>query len=269
MPPRFGIDQNSAVAVVPGHAQQAGLACAITRQALAESSATVVLARRAMALKISPVAESPASMPVILRVDAALHNAANARNQVRPARDRDDAGGRADDIDDVAFAAAGANRIPVGVKGSDGNRNACLKSKLVRPVGRERPSNLVGGRVVAVKFPADAASSGSTLARNSSGGSPPSAAFHIHLWPMAQTLRFTSLRIGDPAKRGGDHVAVFEARWRNLSRFSGLCRSQCSNLAKPHSEEYTPPHHSIAASFSARRSVIWAASCFARWSHQR
>ena len=31
--------------------------------------------------------------------------------------------------------------------------------------------------------------SGSTEARNASGGRPPHFAFHIHLWPIAQTER--------------------------------------------------------------------------------
>ena len=34
--------------------------------------------------------------------------------------------------------------------------------------------------------------------------------FHIHLWPMAQTLRVTCGGIGDAAECGGDHVAMFE-----------------------------------------------------------
>ncbi len=52
-----------------------------------------------------------------------------------------------------------------------------------------------------------------------------------------------------------------------LSRLSGLCRSQCSSLAKPHSDEYTPPQHSIAGRFSrCATSVMSAASSFARWS---
>ena len=34
--------------------------------------------------------------------------------------------------------------------------------------------------------------------------------FHIHLWPMAQTLRLTLAGIGDAAERGGHHVAVLE-----------------------------------------------------------
>ena len=53
-------------------------------------------------------------------------------------------------------------------------------------------------------------SSGSTATRNSSGGSPPSDSFHSHLWPMAQTLRGASRRIGDAAQHRRHHVAMLE-----------------------------------------------------------
>ncbi len=60
----FGVDEDGAVAVVPAQAEEAGLAGADRIRDPRTSSATVVLARRAMASKISPVAERPASMPV-------------------------------------------------------------------------------------------------------------------------------------------------------------------------------------------------------------
>ena len=54
------------------------------------------------------------------------------------------------------------------------------------------------------------ASSGSTLTRNSPAAGRPEPRFHSHLWPMAQMLRFTFLRIGDAAQRRRHHVAVLE-----------------------------------------------------------
>ena len=49
------------------------------------------------------------------------------------------------------------------------------------------------------------------------------------------------------------------------ARFSGLFRSQCSSFAKPHSEEYVPPHQSIAPSdLACAADVISAASFHAR-----
>ena len=60
---QFGIHQHRAVAVVPGEAQQPGRARAVLSRPR-DSSATLVPARRAMASNMSPVAESPASMPV-------------------------------------------------------------------------------------------------------------------------------------------------------------------------------------------------------------
>ncbi len=60
---QFGIDQHGAVAVVPAQAQESGLPGLVALQPFREL-ATVELARRAMASKMSPVAERPASMPV-------------------------------------------------------------------------------------------------------------------------------------------------------------------------------------------------------------
>ncbi len=80
------------------------------------------------------------------------------------------------------------------------------------------------------------ASSGSTAARNSSGGSPPSPAFHIHLWPMAQTLRGTSSGSPIPHSTAAT-MSQCSSAVAKRARFSGLCRSQCSSLAQPHSEE--------------------------------
>ena len=101
----FGIHQHRAVAVVPGQAQQPGLPGAVVVESLATASATDVPARRAIASKMSPVAESPASMPAMLRMNRALHDAADARDQLRVLGDGHDAGRRADDVDDVAGAA--------------------------------------------------------------------------------------------------------------------------------------------------------------------
>ena len=61
------------------------------------------------------------------------------------------------------------------------------------------------------------ASSGSTATRNSSGGSPPHFGFHIHLWPIAQTLRFSSRTLVDAAQRRRHHVAVLERRHKHVA----------------------------------------------------
>ena len=92
-------------------------------------------------------------------------------------------------------------------------------------------------------------SSGSTFARNSSGGRPPSFAFHSHLCPIAQMLRFTFLGSVMPQRVAATMSQCSKAE-TNWPRFSGLCRSQCSSFENPHSDEYTPPHHSMTSSFS-------------------
>ena len=59
----FRIHQHRAVAVVPGQAQQARSRRRGTCSSPPDSAATVVPARLAMASKMSPVADSPASTP--------------------------------------------------------------------------------------------------------------------------------------------------------------------------------------------------------------
>ena len=59
----FRIYKHGAIAVVPAEAQQAGLSGSIVLQTLRKIP-YLVPARRAMASKMSPVAERPASMPV-------------------------------------------------------------------------------------------------------------------------------------------------------------------------------------------------------------
>ena len=76
---------------------------------------------------------------------------------------------------------------------------------------REVAGDLVGGLVAAGRVSrARRRAADRHAARNSSGGKPPSAAFHIHLWPMAQMLRGTLGRVGDAAQHGGHHVAMFQ-----------------------------------------------------------
>ena len=235
---QFGIHQHGAVAVVPGEPQQAGLAGAVAAPGPRESSATVVPARRAMASKISPVAESPASMPVQRGMDRARHHAAHAGDQAALLADGHDAGGGAHHVDHVAQPHAGADGVPVRVERA--HRESGMpgaQPELLRPLGGEVAGDLVRGlRSGPPSLPRTPASSGSTAARNSSGGRPPSAAFHIHLWPMAQTLRGTSAGSVMPHSTAAT-MSQCSSAVAKRARFSGLWRSQCSSLAKPHSEE--------------------------------
>ena len=189
----FGIDEDGAVAVVPGEAQQAGLAGAIVFEALRRASATLMPARRAMASKMSPVAERPASMPVNCGMDAAGNDAA-------------DAGDRAA----VSFAMAMMQvEVPTTLTTSPSRQPAPMASQwasnaptgmgmparrpsLVGPLCGERwPARWSEVRYSPPSFSRMPSKSGSSLERKDCGGRPPHLGFHIHLWPMAQTLRLT------------------------------------------------------------------------------
>src|SRR5580704_7286077 len=86
------------------------------------------------------------------------------------------------------------------------------------------------------------ANKGSTLTRNSSEGRPPRSGFHSHLCPIAQTLRFTLPGSVIPQSVAAAMSQCSKAETKS-ARFDGLWRSQCNNFEKPHSDEYTPPHH--------------------------
>ena len=59
---------------------------------------------------------------------------------------------------------------------------------------------------------------------------------------MAQTLRLTLAQLLIPHSVAATMSQCSKAL-ANFSRLLGLCRIQWSSFAKPHSEEYTPPHH--------------------------
>ncbi len=137
---QLGIHQHRAVAVVPGQAQQAGLAGAVLVEAR-ESAATLVPARRAMASKISPVAESPASMPVLPGWIEPGTTPQTPGISAVLSRDGHDAGRGAHHVDHVAHPAAGADGIPMRVERAHGNGNAGAQAELGGPLGRELAGN--------------------------------------------------------------------------------------------------------------------------------
>jgi hypothetical protein len=66
---------------------------------------------------------------------------------------------------------------------------------------------------------------------------------------MAQTLRFAFRGSVIPQSVAATMSQCSKAE-ANSARFAGLCRNQCKSFENPHSDEYTPPHQSIAWSFS-------------------
>jgi len=108
------------------------------------------------------------------------------------------------------------------------------------------------------------ASRGSTFVQDCSGGNPPSEAFHNHLWPIAQMLRFTFFGSLTPQSVSATMSQCSNAD-ANCGRFSGLCRSQRSSFEKPHSDEYTPPYHWMASSPSRCAASVAPGAASARY----
>ena len=82
---------------------------------------------------------------------AAGNNAADARYQSCGRLHGDDAGGGADDVDDITGAVPGPNRVPVGVKGANRYGNARHQAKPLSPFLREVACKMIGGKVGALE----------------------------------------------------------------------------------------------------------------------
>ena len=168
-------------------------------------------------------------------MDAAGDDSADAGDQLSLFGHGDDAGGGADDVDDIALADVRADGVPVGIESADGDGNAGVEAEFGGPFGREMAGDVVGGEVFAAHFGAHAGQQRIEQRRGTlREGSHPTLGFQSHLWPMAQTLRLRSAVGGDAGEGCGDHVAVFECGEKRL-RLSGLWRSQWRSLAQPHS----------------------------------
>src|SRR5579863_423280 len=137
------VNQDSAVAVVPGHAQQARLTRGIFFEAFAEFLNTCAGSARDRFEDITRCGK-PGFDAGVIRMNASFYDATYSGDQLRLTGDSDDAGGSADDVDDVALVGARADGIPVSVESSDGNRDAGAQSKLFRPIRRQRSGEVVG-----------------------------------------------------------------------------------------------------------------------------
>src|ERR1700679_703286 len=86
------------------------------------------------------------------RVHASRNHTANAGDKSRFAAHRNDAGRGANDIDNITFPAPRADRIPMRIEGTHGDRYACLQAHFVRPMLAQVSGDRVRGSVVSVEF---------------------------------------------------------------------------------------------------------------------
>ena len=108
--------------------------------------------------------------------------------------------------------AARADRVPMRVEGAHRNRDAGLQSQLFRPMSRELPSNLIGSRVLAIQFFANAGEQRIDLDQELLRRQAAERRIPHPLVAHRADAALHFLRIGDAAQRRGDHVAVFERR---------------------------------------------------------
>ena len=143
-------------------------------------------------------------------MNGAFHHAADAGNQVGLFRDRHDAGGGADHVDDVAFAAARADGVPMRVERADGNGNARLEAEFVGPVLGEMAADLVGSGIASAELRANAREERIDLGQEIVGRKAAERfvphPFMAHGADAARHL----CRIGDAAQHRRHQIAVFQ-----------------------------------------------------------
>ena len=144
-------------------------------------------------------------------IDRAGNDAADAGDEGLPIAEADDAGGGADDVDYVAEADVGAERVPVGVECAGGDGDSGGEAEGFGPLCGEMAGDLVGGCVApGCDFVADAGEQrvdgGEELLRRQA---PPARVPHPFVAHGADAAR-DLVGIGDAAEGGGDHVAVLQ-----------------------------------------------------------
>ena len=143
---------------------------------------------------------------------ASRHHAAHPRNQLSLARHGNDASRRAHHVHCVALANVRADRVPVRVECSHGNRNSRAQPQLCRPLRRKFSRQMIAGQVFAAHLRAHAGKqridrNQETLRRQ------PSPFWIPH--PLVAHRAYAALhraRLRYPAQRCRHHVAMFKRR---------------------------------------------------------
>jgi len=153
------VDEDGAVAVVPGEAEEAGLSGLVGVESDGEIFDGGSGAASDGFEDVSGGGEAGFDADEA-GVDGAGDDAAHAGNKRGLRLHGDDAGGGTDDVDDVADAAACADGVPVCVERADGDGDAWLEAEFFGPLGAEVAGEVVAGEVVAREFFADAVEEG-------------------------------------------------------------------------------------------------------------
>src|SRR5208337_2079597 len=149
------IHQHRAVAVIPGQAQQTGLAWPEIFESLGKLGDGLSGAPGNGIENIARGREARLDAG-LLGMDRTRHDAADSGYEPRLIAHGDYAGGSADDVYNVAGARARADGIPVSVECPNRNGDASLQAQFSGPFRAEPPSELVAGFVATVQLGAHA-----------------------------------------------------------------------------------------------------------------
>ncbi len=206
---QFGVDEHSAIAIVPGEPEQTGLARAVVLEAFREFGDGGSGAACDGFEDIAGSGESGLDAGVT-GMDGTGDHTADAGDQAGLIADGHDAGGGADHVDHIADANAGADGVPMRVEGADRDRDAGAQAEFLRPCGGEVSGDLIAGGVASAELFADAGEGGierreKFFGRETAEGGAP----HPFVAHGADAARYLG-GIADAAEDGGDHVAMFE-----------------------------------------------------------
>ncbi len=204
-------------------------------------------------------------MPGQRRVDRAGHDAADARHAASAlSLIGDDAGRGADHVDDVARGGRRRRSHPSArrTRRPGSGMPGAQPESLVAHSASDGPASVSEVAIAARRSsPARRRAADRPPSENASGGRPPSAAFHSHLWPIAQTLRGTCAGSVDAAQHGRDHVAVLERRHEPVALVRVVAQPvqqlRESPLRRVHA---AAPVDGLESASRARRAVMSAAS---------
>ena len=167
-------------------------------------------ARRAMASKDVAGCRESGFDAGVLRMHAARHHAADAGHQLGVLGHGDDAGGGADDVDHIAFAAARAQSRPSAHRMRRREWECRRAVPVPRPMRRKVSGEVIGGEIVAGELFANAVKQRVDLGKKRLRRQAVPLGIPHPLVAHGADAALGQFGIGDAAERGRHHVAVLE-----------------------------------------------------------
>src|SRR6185312_14678999 len=206
---KMWIHEHRAVAVVPHHAQQSGLPRAIVLHAGGKFFDRASASRRDGLEDAAHAGQSRLDGDII-RMRRSLHHSADTRHALDVLPDGNNAGGRPDYVDDVAFDETGTDGVPVRVECTNRNWNSRLEAELRGPIRGQFARDMIRREIAALQLRAHARQQRIHSAEELLRWEPAELLVPEPLVSHGADRAGDLARIGDTAERRGNHVAILE-----------------------------------------------------------